>query len=250
MTRIFKIIRLFGHVITGFYLYIRYFYRTNPELQGFSSHQLALIKQWFDHILNILNIKVISSLNMATDKPKIYVSNHISWLDIIVIGHILSLRFIAKSEIANWPMISRLAAKSGTIFIRRGKISDLTKISQRVKQVMSLNESVAFFPEGKTSEGHSILPIYSGLFQVAIDTGANVIPLILSYDDGCYPAKKLPFVGEQSFMANVWAVTGVKRIKVYLDCGQEISPESKTRKVIANEVSQKMSAVLLKRFAS
>jgi len=245
MSRIFKISRLFIHIIKALYLYVRYFYTTKPDIQGFSEFQLDLMKQWFAQVLNILNIEVIATkpINIYA-APKVYVANHISWLDIVVIGQFISIRFIAKSEVASWPVINRLASKAGAIFIRRGKATDMKNVAEKVNNVFKLKENVAFFPEGKTSCGDSLLPIFSGLFQIAIDNKTAVVPMILSYDDGSYPATQLPFVGEQSLMANVWKICGLSKIKVYLSAGDEINTEAKERKALANQVSKQMNEML------
>lgn len=240
-----KLLSLLLHVLKALYLYFRYFYTFDPTCNAFTDKQKKLMQQWFTQILHIINIEVnIAPQPDKITSPIIFVANHISWLDIPLLGQLFSVRFIAKSEVANWPIISKLATKSGAIFIRRGKASDLKNIAQRSGSILALNENLAFFPEGKTGEGDKMLPIYSGLFQVSLDNNTPVLPMVLSYSDGHYPAQKLPFVGDQSFLSNVWKIVGIDKIKVYIDFGEEIKPEGKSRKQISQEVSRQMEKLL------
>ena len=80
-------------------------------------------------------------------------ANHVSWLDIFAIASLRHTRFIAKSEIRDWPLAGWLAEKSGTIFIRRARRHDTARINALVHEALGEGDCVGLFPEGTTTEG-------------------------------------------------------------------------------------------------
>ena len=102
----------------------------------------------------------------------IMVSNHVSWLDILVLQSVCDIVFIAKSEVRNWPGLGFLAKLADTIFVDRTpqKITSYTKKAQRV---ISSGETLFFFPEGTSSDGLRVLKFHSSFFQLAIDNEAQ-----------------------------------------------------------------------------
>jgi 1-acyl-sn-glycerol-3-phosphate acyltransferase len=91
------------------------------------------------------------------------VANHVSWLDIPVIGARRPVSFIAKSEIAGWPVISHLARLQRTIFIDRGRRGDTAGVSAAVGERLVNGDDIVLFAEGTTGDGSRILPFRSSL---------------------------------------------------------------------------------------
>jgi 1-acyl-sn-glycerol-3-phosphate acyltransferase len=114
-----------------------------------------------------LGIKITYKGKISRDRPLMIVSNHVSWLDILVLGASAPLVFIAKSEVRDWPVFGVLAKLQRSVFIerhRRGKTGEqVSTIAQRMKQ----GDVVVLFPEGTTSDGNFILPFKSALFGAA-----------------------------------------------------------------------------------
>jgi len=131
------------------------------------------------------------------------VSNHISWLDISVIGSRFPVLFLANSEIASWPILGWLIRRTGTLFIERGKGAGeaLKKLSDSLRG----NRSVLIFPEGKTTDGSSVIRFQPRLFQSAIDCAAVVQPIGIRYvdKDGEW-VDRLSFHGEIGFLESLW----------------------------------------------
>ena len=100
------------------------------------SQQEKIVKYWCIKLLSIFKIKV--ELNgeeafLFNQKKYLIVSNHISWLDIIVIQSIKPSIFVAKSDVASWPLFGWVAHMTGTIFIKRDKVSDIKKALKKIK---------------------------------------------------------------------------------------------------------------------
>lgn len=117
------------------------------------------------------------------DTPGLFVCNHISWLDAVILAGIQELSFIAKNEVRQWPLVGSIGEDLETVFINRlNKFSvyrDLPKLVERIEQ----RKSVLFFPEGTTSVGHGTQPFFPMLFQIAVRTGCPVQPIALRYTD-------------------------------------------------------------------
>jgi len=95
----------------------------------------------------------------------VFVSNHISWIDILAINSILDVVFIAKKEVRSWPGLGVLAALGQTIFIERKSLNALSH-KRAVEECLKKGQSIFFFPEGTSTDGSIIKQFKSSLFEV------------------------------------------------------------------------------------
>ena len=96
----------------------------------------------------------------------IYVANHSSWLDVLVLGKVLPAFFIAKQEVRHWPVIGYLTFLGRTIYINRNRQEAGQDVENVIDQLRK-GYDIAFFPEGTTSKGNGLLPFMSSLFAIA-----------------------------------------------------------------------------------
>lgn len=115
-------------------------------------------------------------------RPVLFIANHCSWLDIIALGSVLPGCFVAKADIAKWPVVSWVARLGRTIFVTRSRTS-LTQEQETLSGRLSAGDNVILFPEGTTSDGTRVLPFSSAFFMLA-NTPAKpwVQPVTLVYD--------------------------------------------------------------------
>ena len=141
-----------------------------------SARRRSLITGWWARkLLRILNV-LVSVHGFQPDaeaKNLIVTSNHISWLDIFVINATQPSRFVAKSEIRDWPIAGWLCEKAGTIFIRRTRRSDTAKINETMRAVLAEGATISFFPEGTTTAGDKLLKFHTSLFEPAVANDAD-----------------------------------------------------------------------------
>ncbi|RPH60509.1 MAG: 1-acyl-sn-glycerol-3-phosphate acyltransferase [Burkholderiales bacterium] len=131
-------------------------------------------------------------------------ANHVSWLDIFLILSIAPAHFVAKAEIARWPVLGALVSRVGTLFIERGKRHAVHRLNRRIVEVLGDGRRVALFPEGTTSDGTQLLPFHGNLIEAALHAQATVVPVGLRYLDGALrPTDRAIFVGDVSFVASV-----------------------------------------------
>ncbi len=113
-------------------------------------------------------------------RPVVYVSNHSSWVDVPVLGGLLEGRFIAKSDVLRWPLISSVARLGRTVFVSRIRGST-GKERDAMRAVLAGGDSLILFPEGTSSDGSRVLPFRSAFFalaEAAPGEDAVALPLI------------------------------------------------------------------------
>ena len=116
-------------------------------------------------LLKILGIKVKVIGKKTSLRPLILVGNHTSYIDIIILGSIMPICFIAKQEIKSWFLFGFLAKMQNTIFIKRKNFKTLENI-KNINKGLDFESAVVLFPEGTTNSGKKILNFKSSLFNV------------------------------------------------------------------------------------
>jgi 1-acyl-sn-glycerol-3-phosphate acyltransferase len=133
----------------------------------------------------LLRIRVRVVGNPVRDRAVLFVSNHVSWVDIVVIGSITPVAFVAKREVASWPLVGVTAKMQRTVFVDRGRRHQTgDAVSEIVKRVAS-GTSVVLFAEGTSSDGNRVLPFRSALLGAIEDQsgGASILmqPMAITY---------------------------------------------------------------------
>ena len=128
----------------------------------------------------VLGLRV-TVLGQPVGTDVLYVANHLSWLDILALGGVRYTRFVAKSEIAGWPLIGWLAARGGSVFVHRGRRSATREQADAVAIALHDGWPVALFAEGGTSDGVALSPFRPALFAAAVQAGATVQPVAIDY---------------------------------------------------------------------
>jgi len=129
--------------------------------------------------LSSLGIRIVAT---GPNPPAgtLVVANHLSWLDIVVVLASWPSAFVAKREVKGWPFIGVLGDAVGAIWIDRRRPRDLLRVVQLLECALQRGDTVMLFPEGTTTNGQSVLPFKSGLFEAAQGARARVLPLSIS----------------------------------------------------------------------
>jgi 1-acyl-sn-glycerol-3-phosphate acyltransferase len=146
------------------------------------SRQCRMSTRFAKRMLRGLSVEVrIVGTPPSARHPIIFVANHVSWLDAHLLNLVGGARFIAKQEVASYPIFGTIVRQFGALFIRRGCIRDAYRVQHEAALTLSKGEHIAFFPEGTTSRGDRLNFFYPALFQTAVDTGATVQPLAIRW---------------------------------------------------------------------
>jgi len=161
------------------------------------------------------------------------VCNHLSYVDILVLGSIAPAVFVAKSEVAGWPVFGWFAQVCGTIFIRRTVRGDVTRIGAEIRDRLERGFLVVLFPEGTSSDGREVLPFKSSLLEPVREVGRDVFAAHVSYTraDGS-PETDVPYWGEMTLLPHMARLLGQPRAKARVslravtelpDCRKELA---------------------------
>jgi len=118
-------------------------------------------------LLKILGVRLLRDKRLTKTRPLLIVANHVSWLDIVVLGSIRPLSFVAKSDMEDWPLFGTLAKLQRTVFIQREDRRTTGEQANMIAERMTAREIMVLFPEGTTSDGNSLLPFKTPLFEAA-----------------------------------------------------------------------------------
>jgi len=148
------------------------------------AHRREHVRQWSRRMLALLGVKLhpVGRTSWPADTPVLLVANHVSWLDIFVINAVLPVRFVAKSEVRNWPGVGWLSARTGTVFIARGRRLDAVRVNALVTAALVRGERFAVFPEGTTTDGSRVLSFHGALLQPVISAGGLLQPVALRFE--------------------------------------------------------------------
>jgi 1-acyl-sn-glycerol-3-phosphate acyltransferase len=125
-----------------------------------------------------LRIQVVGT--PAPGRSVLFVSNHSSWLDIVVLGGTLEANFVAKAEVGRWPVISTVAKLGRTVFVSRSRTQTKGEAGL-IRERLGAGDSIILFPEGTTSDGGRVLPFRSAFLSVA-DSAKTVQPVSIVFD--------------------------------------------------------------------
>ena len=187
-----------------------------------------------------LTLKVDPAVSAA--KGRLIVANHASWLDIFAINAAAPAAFVAGAEIRRWPVIGLLVAMAGTVFIERGRRRAVHQVIAALRDRMGAGWPGAVFPEATTTDGRAVLPFHANLIEAACLDGREVLAVALAYRDvdGGWP-DAVVWVGETTFLLNLWAITGARGLSVELALGATIETAGRTRHDVAREARDVIS---------
>ena len=139
---------------------------------------------YFRAVTRLMSIR-IDVEGAPVSGPCLYVANHLSWLDILVLSAVTPVCFIAKHEVARWPLFGLLATVGRTIYIDRDRRYDVKTVCAAIRQRLSEGECVVLFPEGTSSDGNRLLPFRSALLGAAdFEVGGEQVlvqPVTIAY---------------------------------------------------------------------
>ena len=169
------------------------------------------------------------------------VMNHISWIDIYVVHSVRPARFIAKSEIAKWPVIGYLTDRTGSIFIERGRRHAVRDANRRATELLGAGDLIAMCPEGTTGEGDRLLPFHANLIQPAIDARVPIVVAGLRYLDAHgRRTTAASYVGDLTLFQSMVRIIRARPITAELHLIAAIDAASATR----HEVGQRARALI------
>ncbi|MGC8530255.1 MAG: lysophospholipid acyltransferase family protein [Leptospirillia bacterium] len=200
---------------------------------------------WFEDFLSLLGVEIRLSGERPATTAFLIVPNHTSWLDIMVLRALFPTCFIAKEEIAAWPVVGPMAKEAGTIFIGRGRLSSFRDTLVAARASMDNNVPITVFPEGTTTRGDRLLPFKTGVFELCTETGRSALPVSLRYED---PAGRqllsVSYTGNENFFRSFGRTLREPRVVVRTHISPPLSPEGRDRKSLSQAAQEAVSGGL------
>lgn len=183
-----------------------------------------VIQMWSRALLWVCGVRVQCHGCPIRQGAVMWVVNHVSWVDIFVLNQVRPTSFIAKSDVRRWPVIGLLVAWAGTLFIDRRQRQAVREAGRQITACFERGDVVGVFPEGTTTEGWSVLPFYTGLFEPAVHADVRVQPVALRYVQHGHRTARFAFVGEQTLVQNLWLLLSAGGVVVECDFLAPIEP--------------------------
>lgn len=199
--------------------------------------QRRLKRRWSRRLLARLGVRLAADeAALARCASGLLVCNHVSFIDIFVINAVLPSGFVAKADVAGWPLIGWLCRRSETVFLARGNRRAAHQTQQRMVEQLLGGARLAIFPEGTTTAGDRVLPFHGALFQAAIDAAVPVHCLALRYQDRHGEHCLAPaYVGNTSLLDCLRGVLGEAGIEARLTLCATHPPPLPDRRHLAHQ---------------
>jgi len=179
------------------------------------------------------------------------ISNHLSYLDIVVLAALHRCVFVSKAEIATMPVLGWMTTRAGTVYVERGRGGSALKATSAMQEAVNAGLPVVFFPEGTTSNGKALLKFHSGLLGQALVSRDPITPAYIRYsltqrnepgvtveDDVCW--------GEKPLLAHIWTFLGLHGVHAEVRFGSapvQFSSNPRYRKAAAVEAQAAVAAL-------
>ena len=234
-----RLLRALAHALAG-WLTITLLFPRWPQ-----QRREATVQAWAVRMLAILGIPLQVDGRAPAQGPVLLVSNHLSWLDILVLHAARHCRFVSKSDVKHWPLVGTLATGGGTLYIEREKRRDAMRVVHHMAESLQAGEIVAVFPEGTTGDGKVLLPFHANLIQAAISAHAPVQPVALRFVDlrtGEDSAGPL-YLGDETLAASLWRTLAGPPFVAQLRFGEPQGAAGRDRRQWAQDLHAAVDAL-------
>lgn len=195
---------------------------------------------WCRTLCRILGVRLETTGSPAPE-ARLLVANHISWLDILVLGASGPMLFVAKEEVADWPVMGYLARRIGTLFVRRGDAEQTAATAERMAWQLRQGKRLTLFPEGTTTAGDKVLRFHARLLYPAQLAQVPVQAIGIEYHGA---AKEIaPFIGDDDFLPHLLRMLTLDRIEMRLHYCPAL-PAGMTRDTLAQTARRQVVGAL------
>jgi 1-acyl-sn-glycerol-3-phosphate acyltransferase len=235
----FKFVAVMLHILRGYLTVVLLFPRLSVNQKQQRIHHWAL------DLLAKLAIKLVVRGKSPTQGPVVLAANHISWLDIILLQATCTCRFVAKSEVRQWPVIGTLATAANTLFIERASPRDAVRVVHQMVTQLRAGEVLAIFPEGTTSNGVNLLAFHANLFQAPITANVPVQPVALQFLVRSSGQRSLApcYIGDDSLLGSIWRTLNAPHLGALVTFGDPQLPLGRQRRDWATDMRTNVAAL-------
>lgn len=221
-----------------------------------------ILKIWHRLIIRALGMRIHVKGALSDKRPLLVASNHVSWTDIMVLGSMVDVKFIARADMEGWPLIGMLSKLQRTVFIERERKRSSGDQASEIASRMAKGDAMVLFAEGSTGDGNIVLPFKSTLFgaaSMAISEGAAeqvfIQPVAIAYTRlhgvplGRRHRPLAAWIGDEDLMPHLKVLLAEGALDVEVHFGEPIafskgSNRKETSKLMESQVRAMMQAAL------
>jgi lyso-ornithine lipid O-acyltransferase len=158
-------------------------------------------------------------VQVSGELPKqtaLWVCNHVSWVDIALLGALQPLTFLSKAEVRHWPIAGWLAVQAGTLFIQRGA-GDSSTVGAQIAAHLQAGQALALFPEGTTTDGKSLRTFHGRLLSGVIEQPIALQPVAIRYWRDGQLDTTAAFIGDDDLLSHLRRLLGAPSAQVRIE---------------------------------
>ena len=174
---------------------------------GEATFGAKVVNWWQGGLMWIFGFR-LSQVGRPLPGAVLFVANHVSWVDISILHSQRMMGFVAKREIASWPLVGWLATMGETIYHQRGSQESLGGVLHEMLARLHDGRAVGVFPEGRTRGGEEVGPFHARIFHAAVEANVPVQPVALRYGERAAAQTVVAFGPDESFAANMLRLLG------------------------------------------
>ncbi|MCF1182812.1 1-acyl-sn-glycerol-3-phosphate acyltransferase [Marichromatium gracile] len=222
-----RLLRLVEHLITG--TMIGLWIHLLDRLGHPPAWTARAVRWWNRRLCRVLGLTLEVSGRVAPGA--LVVANHVSWLDVPVLGAQGEMGFLSKSEVRRWPLIGWLARLAGTHFIVRGA-HQTEQVMQGIADDLRGGRAVVIFPEGTTSDGQGLRRFHPRLFALAQIPGTRVQPVAIRYQHADHPApeRAAAYTDDDNLVLSLLRIVRHPALRVRIECLAPLAPVPSARR--------------------
>jgi 1-acyl-sn-glycerol-3-phosphate acyltransferase len=236
---VWRLVRSVLHALHGLLIVLLLF----PSLGAAGRQQR--VRWWAGKTLRLLGLELRVE-GAFRPGAKLIVANHVSWVDILAVHAVCpEARFVSKADVQRWPLVGRLVAAGGTLYIERERRRDALRVVHQMAEALRAGDTVAAFPEGTTGDGVTLLPFHANVLQAAIVTETPVQAVALRYADAQHaisPAAQ--WLGDTTLAGSLWKLARAEGLVVRVRVLAAEGSRHADRRVLAAHLRQQIEESL------
>ena len=237
--------RLGGNLIAGS-AFISSCYRF-PSISKINDCHLGdyrLFARWVEDLAYSMN----TELHVSGERLKesgFFVSNHISWLDTILLSYIQPISFIARHDLEFWPLLGTFTKRMQSVYVDRSNKFQAYRSIPALEARLRQGRSVHVFPESTTSDGSKLLPFYPMFYEAAVRTDSMVQAVAIKYTDEYGRHLVEPaFINDDSFLTTLERILKVEKVHAHYHFLPAMSAKKYTRKELCQLTKNQIETYL------
>jgi 1-acyl-sn-glycerol-3-phosphate acyltransferase len=201
------------------------------------------LSRWFLACLSRALPLQVRITGIPPQQPMLWVSNHVSWLDIPLLGMLAPLSFLSKAEVRQWPLLGWLAGKAGTLFIQRGG-NRSAEVNRELCAHLQQQRHLLLFPEGSTSDGSYLRAFHPRLLASAIDSGVALQPVAIRYVRNGRLCQLSPFIDDDDLLRHLLRLLSHEAVEVEIRLLEPIPSQAASRDQLARQARERIGLAL------